>query len=385
MAVLSLMALGVAMVASASPSVADRIGVGDYYFIKKHIIFLLPSLIALISLSMFSSRAIWRVASLILIGAAVMTVMVLIFGDEVKGAKRWIEVFGFTLQPSEFIKPSFAVVAAWLIASHKGAIHRNENTKSPLDFKSKLKPVFYGYHVTVALYGLLIMLLLMQPDLGMTVVITCVFAVQIFLAGLRFRYLAFLLGLGAGGLGMAYLSFHHVRSRIDRFLYPETGDSYQVEHSLDAIRQGGLIGAGPGQGVAKASIPDAHADFIFSVLVEEMGVIFALIMIGLFLFIVLRGFKRLKENQDVFCVLAAGGLLAMFGTQSLIHIGSSVNLLPPKGMTLPFISYGGSSMLSMSIAMGMVLALTRQRRRGSIARSSLSMRRVNPSQGQGGN
>ena len=383
-AILSLMVFGVALVASASPAVAERIGVGGYHFLHKHLIFLLPSFLLVIGVSMLTPRVIWRMASVILLAGVAMMFMVIFFGQEVKGAQRWIEIFGFTLQPSEFVKPSFAVVAAWLIASHRGsasALQEPQKQSSPL--KNPFKPVFYSFHVSFGLYVFLLSLLLAQPDIGMTVVLTLVFGVQIFLAGLRFRYLAIMIALGAVGLSIAYVSFEHVQSRVDRFFYPKSGDNYQVEHALEAIRQGGLIGAGPGQGVEKNSIPDAHADFIFPVLVEEMGVVFALLTLGLFLFIILRGFKRLRETHDIFCLLAAGGLLAMFGFQSLIHIGSSLNILPAKGMTLPFLSYGGSSLLSMALSMGMVLALTRQRRRGSIARSSMTMRRTVSTQEEG--
>lgn len=357
--ILALMVLGIALVASASPAVADRISAPGYHFLQKHLIFLMPCFFTLIFVSMLGPRIIWRMASGILILSIIMMSAVLLTGEQVKGAQRWIEIFGFTIQPSEFAKPSFAVIAAWLMASHK---------------TGELK-IFYGYHVTVALYLFIIALLLSQPDLGMTVLITLIFAVQIFLAGLRFRYMAMMFALGAFGFGIACVSLEHVKSRVGRFFNPQSGDNYQVEHALEAIRKGGFIGAGPGQGVAKNSIPDAHADFIFPVLVEEMGVLLALLTLGLFLFIILRGFKRLRETQDIFCLLAAGGMLAMFGFQSLIHIGSSLNILPAKGMTLPFLSYGGSSLLSMSLSMGMVLALTRARRRDSIARSSMTMRR----------
>ncbi|MFP4097434.1 MAG: FtsW/RodA/SpoVE family cell cycle protein [Alphaproteobacteria bacterium] len=378
-AILSLMILGVALVASASPAVAERIGAGGLHFLQKHLVFFVPSVFVVLGVSMFSPRIIWRAASILLLVMVVMLFFVLFAGSEIKGARRWIEIFGFSLQPSEFVKPSFTIVAARLISSHKGvskALHEPSEKKRLL--KNTLRPVFYSYHVAVMLYLFLITLLLAQPDLGMSVVLTLVFAVQIFLAGLRFRYLAILLTLGLVGLAIAYVSLSHVQSRVDRFFSPESGDNYQVENALDAIRQGGLLGAGPGQGVEKNTIPDAHADFIFPVLVEEMGVIISLLVLGLFLFVILRGFKRLRETQDIFCLLAAGGLLAMFGFQSLIHFGSSLNILPAKGMTLPFLSYGGSSLLSMALSMGMVLALTRQRRRDSIARSSMTMRRARP-------
>ncbi len=314
---------------------------------------------------MLQPRMVWRTSSIIFLFTCLLMLCVLIFGAEVKGARRWITIAGFSLQPSEFLKPSFAVVAAWIIALHKRTAD-----------KSKTASAFQGYHIAISLYVVAIILLLMQPDLGMTVVLTLVFAVQIFIAGLRFRFLAILMGVGAAGLAGAYATFGHVQSRIDRFFSPDTGDTFQVDKSLDAIRAGGFVGVGPGQGNEKTGLPDAHADFIFSVLAEEMGLIFSAALIGIFLFIILRGFKRLQDTQDLFSVLAAGGLLAMFGFQSLIHIGSAINILPAKGMTLPFISYGGSSMLSMALSFGIILALTRQKTRGSIAKTSVTMRRA---------
>ena len=374
--ILALLVFGIALVATSSPAVAQKIGASDYHFIKKHIIFLLPTLFLIVGGSMLSPRYVWRFASLVLLGGCIMMVLVLFFGAEEKGARRWIRVLGFSLQPSEFVKPAFVVVAAWLIALQKKSIQK-VNSYQP---DAKKDGTFPGYYIAVGLYFVLLALLIMQPDLGMSIVLTTVFAVQIFIAGLRFRYMAVLFAIGSAGLVAAYLSLHHVRSRMDRFFNPDSGDNYQVEASLAAIKKGGIAGVGPGQGVEKMNLPDAHADFTFSVLVEEGGVAFASILIALFLFILLRGFKRLQDTHDVFSVLAAGGLLAMFSIQSLIHMGSSVNLLPAKGMTLPFVSYGGSSMISMGIAMGMVLALTRQKGRTSIARSSITMRR-NPSKG----
>ena len=371
--ILALLVFGVALVTTASPAIAQKIGVADYHFVRKHIIFLLPTLFLIIGGSMLSPRYVWRLASLMLLGGVIMMALVLFFGAEEKGARRWITVLGFSLQPSEFMKPAFIVVAAWLMTLQKKSLQLADSYTT---HEGQSENTFPGFQIAVGLYFVLLAMLIMQPDLGMSIVLTCVFAVQIFLAGLRFRYLAVLLALGAGGLTMAYFSLHHVRSRMDRFFNPDSGDNYQVEKSLDAIKHGGITGVGPGQGVEKTQLPDAHTDFTFSVLAEEGGIIFVLVLMSLFLFILLRGFKRLQETHDVFSVLAAAGLLAMFGFQSLIHMGSSVNLIPAKGMTLPFISYGGSSMLSMGITMGMVLALTRQSVKSSIARSSITMRRA---------
>ncbi len=370
--VLALLVFGVAMVATASPSVAQRIGAPDYHFIVKHIIFLIPTIFIIIGGSMLSPRYVWRFASLVLFGGAILLLLVFFIGNEEKGARRWISIMGFSLQPSEFIKPAFIIVAAWLISLQEKSRRKVVAIKS----ENKKGVIFNGYYVAVGLYLFFLTLLILQPDLGMSVVLTSVFAVQIFLAGSRFRYMAALLAAGSIGLSAAYFSLHHVRSRVDRFFDPSSGDNYQVEHSLAAIKKGGIIGAGIGQGVEKNSLPDAHADFTFSVLVEEGGLLFSFILMGLFLYILLRGFKRLQNNHDVFSVLAAGGLLSMFGIQSLVHMGSSLNILPAKGMTLPFISYGGSSLLSMGIAMGAVLALTRQRSKSSISRTSITMRRV---------
>ena len=283
-------------------------------------------------------------------------------GTEIKGARRWLHVFGFSLQPSEFIKPAFAVVSAWLISLQKPTWHkiggqRPERNKHGLYTAGEGGG---GYYVVIAIYGLIISLLMMQPDFGMSFVVTCMFASQIFLAGLRLRYLAAILSVGGAAVAGAYLFFPHVKSRFDRFLDPSSGDTYQVDQSLAAFRHGGLIGTGPGQGTVKMNLPDAHADFIFSVAGEEFGFIFIFIIISLFLFIILRGFNRLSKNGDMFSILAVGSLLTMFGLQALIHMGSSVNLLPAKGMTLPFISYGGSSLLSLGISMGVILALTRR-------------------------
>jgi cell division protein FtsW len=300
--------------------------------------------------SLLSPRNIWRLASVVILASIVAMFLVMIVGVEIKGAQRWIQLLGFSLQPSEFLKVSFAVVSAWLMA------------------KKKENPSFPGNHIAAGVFLFVISLILLQPDLGMTTVVAAIYGIQIFLAGFPLWLVGGLGFLAAGGLVLAYFIFDHVQSRIDRFLNPESGDSYQVQKSLEAFQNGGLMGTGPGQGTVKLGLPDAHADFIFSVAGEEMGLIFTLFLVAVFAFILLRGFNRITEDDDMFTVLAVGGLLGMFGFQSLIHMGSALHLLPAKGMTLPFISYGGSSILAVSYAMGMVLALTRRRARTSIAK-----------------
>lgn len=351
-----LMVFGVFLVAAASPPVALRIGLDQYHFLIRHIIVLLPASVLMLGLSLLDVRQVWRLAAVMLAASILALVYVLIFGMEIKGAQRWIHLPGFSLQPSEFAKPSFIVVAAWFIA------------------RKKDRPEFPGAKIAAGVYGILATLFVLQPDMGMTFIITACFAAIIFLAGLPLRIVAILFVVAVGAVFLAYFSFSHVQSRVDRFLDPASGDTYQIEKSLEAFRHGGVFGTGPGQGTVKLNIPDAHADFIFSVAGEELGLFFVVILITLYGCILVRGFNRIMDSDNMFVILATGGLLAMFGLQALIHMGSALHLLPTKGMTLPLISYGGSSLLSMSMAMGMVLALTRRQARSGIARSGLSVR-----------
>ncbi len=352
---LTLIIIGIGMVASASPAVAVRIGASPTHFIIRHIMFAIPATMIMIMVSLLDHRLIRRLGSILFIFSIVMMVMVLIAGVEIKGAHRWVSLFGFSLQPSEFAKPSFALMTAWLIA------HQKQHANIP------------GYWISAGLYLLTLTLLLLQPDFGMTVVLTCMFISQAFLAGLPFRYLILIGLVGIVGIFCAYFIFEHVQSRIDRFINPDGGggDTYQIDRSLEAFANGGFLGTGAGQGTVKNTIPDAHADFIFSVFAEELGLFSTLALIGLYGFILLRGFSRIMESQDLFVILAAGGILCMFAMQSFVHMGSSLHILPTKGMTLPFISYGGSSILAMGFSMGVVLGLTRREIRQTIARRGL--------------
>jgi len=333
-AVLVLAFCGVIMVTTASPPVAERIGYDSFHFITRHLIFLGPSLLILLGMSLLSPRWVWRIASIVLLGSIAAMILVLFVGVEVKGAQRWLHIFGFSLQPSEFIKPSFAVVAAWFMSRQKD------------------NPAFPGNMISAGLFGIVIILLLLQPDFGMTVLVSCIYGAQVFLAGLPLWMMAIMGAAAIAGLFGVYFTLDHVKSRIDRFLDPDSGDTYQVDKALEAFREGGVIGSGPGQGTVKLSLPDAHADFIFAVGAEEMGLFFAVFLVGLFAFILLRGFNRIIDSDNMFIVLATGGLLVMFGLQAFIHMGSNVSLLPAKGMTLPFISYGGSSLLAIGFTMG---------------------------------
>ena len=336
-----LIAFGVFMVAAASPPVAERLNESSFYFLKKHLIFLVPSLALMFGFSFCSKKVIRRLGILGFFGAVGLLVVTLFMGVELNGAKRWLSIAGFSLQSSEFIKPTFALFAAWLFAGQ----HSDEQ--------------FPGYAISSVLCGVIVLLLLAQPDLGMTIVVVGVWAAQFFMAGLPLSIVAGLILVAVVGLFFVYLTFPHVTSRIDRFLDPSSGDTYQVDRSIEAFQNGGLLGTGPGQGEVKLILPDAHADFIFAISGEELGVIMTSFLVFLYLFIIIRGFKRLHYSDNLFEMLAVGGLLIQFGGQAFIHMGSSLSLLPAKGMTLPFVSYGGSSLIAMGIGMGIVLGLTR--------------------------
>jgi len=349
-----LLAFGIALVVTASPSVAVRINLEHTHFIVRHTAVAVLSLFIMLGVSMLDHRNIRRLGTLVCAGGIFLMMIIPFVGMDIKGAQRWIHLPGFSLQPSEFVKPAFAIVAAWLMS-----------------YQKKL-PGFPGYILCASLFLLVLSLLMIQPDFGMTMVVILMFASQIFLAGLPFRYLTVFIVIAAISVVCVYYTFDHVQSRIDRFINPESGDTFQIDKSLEAFANGGLFGQGPGQGTVKNTIPDAHADFIFSVAGEELGLLFTIVIVGLYAYILLRGFNRLMESNELFVVLAVGGILSMFGLQALVHMGSSLHLLPTKGMTLPFISYGGSSTLSMGFAMGVVLGLTRRDVRTSIARGGLT-------------
>lgn len=353
-AIISLAVFGMALVATASPPVAVRIGLDHSYFTIRHILLVIPSLVIMIGVSVLDARNIRRLGTIVLGFSMICMMLIPFIGMDIKGAQRWIHLPGLSLQPSELMKPAFAIVAAWLIAHHQA------NKKFP------------GNFLSAGLFFLLIILLMIQPDFGMTIVLTCMFAAMIFVAGLPFRYLAIFGLIGILGVSLVYVSFDHVQSRIDRFLNPESGDTYQVDKSLEAFAGGGFIGMGPGQGVIKNTIPDAHADFIFSVAGEELGLLFTIIIVALYAFILMRGYNRLMESNDMFVVLAVCGILAMIGLQAIVHMGSSLHLLPTKGMTLPFISYGGSSTLAIGFSCGVILGLTRRQTRGSITKTGFN-------------
>ena len=343
LAILLLLALGFLLMLAASMPVAERLGLDNFHFVKRQLAFLAISFGAMITISIMSEQNARRLSLLLLPAAFALLVLTLTIGPEIKGANRWLQIGNFTLQPSEFLKPAFVVASAWLLA---GSF---EDHKFP------------GRQIAVALFVVVIVALLLQPDVGQSVLISGVFLGQLLLAGLPIGWLV-LLGLGSvAALAVAYTAIPHVQRRIDIFFDPASGDTYQIDTALNAFRTGGWFGTGPGEGLVKRVLPDAHTDYIFAVAGEEFGALACLVILGLFAVIVIRGLARLLDEEDVFTLLAVSGLLSLFGLQALINMGVNLGVLPSKGMTLPFISYGGSSLLALAITMGLVLALTRRK------------------------
>jgi cell division protein FtsW len=338
-----LMGFGVVLSMAASPAVAERLGYAPLHFAERHLVTVPVALAILFGVSLLTPRSVRRLAFIGFALATALLALTFVIGVEIKGARRWIYLPGLSLQPSEFVKPTFAIVAAWLFA------------------QQKLQPRFPGHLISVALFLLLVLMLVKQPDLGMAVVVGLVWLAQLFMAGLRLYWVAAGTIAAAGGLVGAYMWLPHVTSRVNRFLDPAAGDSYQVNRSIEAFVNGGLWGRGPGEGKIKDVLPDAHADFVFAVAGEEFGVIVCIMLVGIFAFVVLRGFSRLLQEGNLFVLLSATGLLIQFGLQAVINMASTLHLIPTKGMTLPFLSYGGSSMLAPALGMGMMLALTRRR------------------------
>lgn len=341
-----LIGFGYVMMLAASPAVAERIGESRDMLILKQVTFLAFAAVIVVVVSLLSPRNIRRIAVAGCAIAFILTVATLAVGVEIKGARRWIALPGLSIQPSEFLKPCFAVLAAWLIAEGR----RTQRFPGTL--------IAFGLFVPIGL------VLKAQPDIGMLTVVTAVFLSQLFVAGMNLFFVGIgVLAMAGGGVG-AYFLFPHVQSRVQRFLDPAVGDHYQVTTALQAFGNGGLFGRGPGEGRVKDILPDAHADFVFAVTGEEFGALVCLVILGVFAFIVTRCLLKLREENDLFTVLAASGLVTSFGLQAFVNMASTLHLIPTKGMTLPFISYGGSSVFAVALGMGMLLALTRRRNHG---------------------
>ncbi|MFM8748386.1 MAG: FtsW/RodA/SpoVE family cell cycle protein [Aestuariivirga sp.] len=352
-AVLLLMASGVLVSMAASPPVAERIGADTFHFIKGQLFYLGLAVPLLVGLSFMTPRPARRAGLVVFFGALALMVAALFYGPEIKGAHRWIDIGPVTLQPSELAKPAFVIVAAWFLAEHVR------------------RPEMPGHLVAFLLAGAFLGLLVMQPDFGQTALVLLTFGSMLLIYGISWFSVAGLAALSATGLFLAYELVPHVRSRIDRFMSPDKGDTFQVDTAMQAFKNGGLMGTGPGGGEAKLVLPDAHTDFSFAVVGEEFGLIACILLLSLFAFVVIKILARAKQEPDPFAALALSGLGMIFGFQAIINMGVNTALLPAKGMTLPFISYGGSSLVGMAFGMGLVLALGRKRY-GSVAAAPLN-------------
>ena len=341
-AVLILMLSGMLLSFAASPPVAERIGYDSFHFIKRHAFFLVPALGMLIATSFLTPTLVRRAALGLFAVSVVMLLATLFLGMEAKGSRRWLVIAGFTIQPSEFIKPAFVVITAWLFA---------ENAR---------RPDIPGNLFSIILVGIVCALLIAQPDFGQTILVAFVWGAMFFLAGMSWIWIILLGVIGLGGITAAYLFFPHVAGRMDRFITGE-GDNFQVDTGLQAIVHGGWFGQGPGEGTVKRILPDGHSDFPFAVAAEEFGILLAIGLVLVFGFIVIRTLRHALRAQDAYVRLATAGLVILFAMQSMIHLSVNLKLIPAKGMTLPFISYGGSSLIASAITMGFIIALTRQR------------------------
>lgn len=342
--VLTLMGWGLVMMLSATPAVAHRLHLSTFYFVKRAILFSAPSLLLMVLISMLRVYHVKRLALGLFVLFYILLLMVPFLGETIKGAKRWISCgLGFSLQPSELIKPSLTILVAWMFSLHSYQGLRMS-----------------GSRMAWGLYGLVMVPVCIQPDLGMGILISSSFLTQAFLAGLSIRYL--LLGClgGCFSLWLAYMFVPHVHDRVQRFLDPGANDCYQIQKSLEGFMQGGFWGQGPGEGLVKYHLPDAHADFVFSVMGEEFGLIACILVSFIFLMISMKGFISAFKTKSLFVLYAASGLLVQLGLQALINMASTLNLIPTKGMALPFISYGGSSCLSLAMTIGFLLSLLRE-------------------------
>ncbi len=347
--VLALFAVGLLLGLAASPPLAARNGFSAFHYVERQAVFGGAALVAMLLTSMMSPTLVRRLAVLGFVAAFVALALLPFLGTDFgKGAMRWYSLGFASVQPSEFLKPGFVVVAAWMLAA-------SQQINGP-------PGTLWSFVLCAVIVGLLVM----QPDFGQAALVLFGWGVMYFIAGAPMLLLVVMAGVVVFGGTLAYSNSEHFARRIDGFLSAELDPTTQLGYATNAIREGGLFGVGVGEGQVKWSLPDAHTDFIVAVAAEEYGLILVLIIIVLYAGIVVRSLYRLMRERDPFVRLAGIGLVAMFGVQAMINMGVAVRLLPAKGMTLPFVSYGGSSLIAGGIAIGMLLAFTRTRPQGEI-------------------
>ncbi len=336
-----IMMIGAVLIIAAGPPAAMRLRIAEeFHFPIRQFVFLAPAIFLIIGVSLLPPLLARRLGVLTFVGALFLMLFALIAAGEINGSKRWLDLGVFALQPSEFAKPGFVIAAAWMLA--EGA----------------RDPKFPGGAVAMGLYAIFALLLLLQPDFGQWALITAVWAVMFFIAGWSWLWIALLAAVGVVALSAGYFFSSHVAARIDGFLKPDAQETYQVDRALETIANGGLIGRGDALQV-KTSLPDAHTDFIFAVAGEEFGFVLCALIIVLFAIFVARTMSLAATLRSMFARCAVAGLGAIIGFQAIINIGVSLRALPAKGMTLPFISYGGSSLLATGLTVGLIIALTR--------------------------
>lgn len=339
-----LIAAGLILSMGASPAASMRLEYSNpFNFLYKHAFFAVLGLGSAIVISIMGPTFARRLGLVALVSSIILMAALPVIGYEVKGATRWFRMGPFGLQPSEFAKPAFIVFAAWMFAM------------------KKRDPKLPAVGIVFATYVLLIIMLIQQPDFGQSFLLTLSFAAVFFFAGVSLGWVFIMMGLSVFGAVAAYFALPHVQDRVTRFLNPESSDTYQTDKALEAIANGGLLGRGPGEGTVKHSVPDIHTDFIFAATVEEFGFLISLVLIAMLSGFVLRSFRNALKLNDYFSQLAVAGLSTMVGMQIVINLFVNLNMAPPKGMTLPFISYGGSSMLALCFTAGLILAFTRHR------------------------
>ncbi len=347
--VLILFGIGMLLGFAASPPLAARNGFDAFHYVERQAVFGVTALVAMLVVSMLSPHTVRRLAVLGFLVSYVALFLLPFFGTDFgKGAVRWYSLGFASVQPSEFLKPAFVVVTAWLVAA-------SQEINGPP-----------GRAWSFALTVSIVLMLALQPDFGQAALVLFGWGVIYFVAGAPLVILGAIAGAVVIAGSVAYSSSEHFARRIDGFLAPEVDPTTQLGFATNAIREGGFLGVGVGEGQVKWSLPDAHTDFIIAVAAEEYGLVLVLVLIALYAAVVIRAFSRLMRERDPFIRLAGSGLAAMFGVQAMINMGVAVRLLPAKGMTLPFVSYGGSSIIATGIAMGMLLAFTRTRPQGEI-------------------
>jgi cell division protein FtsW len=350
-ALLALMLGGIVLSLAASPPVASRLGLEPFYFVSRHVLYLIPALAVLLATSFLPPRHIRRLALIVFVVSLLLIAATLHFGAEVKGARRWIVLAGINIQPSEFLKPAFVILIAWLFG------------------ESARRPEMPANTFALGLLGAAVTGLVLQPDFGQTMLVALVWSALFFLAGMRLIWVGGIGAAAAVGLATAYMFIPHVARRIERFRDPSSGDTFNIDQAIESFQRGGWFGRGPGEGTVKRILPESHTDFVFAVAAEEFGIVLCLVLAAVFAFIVLRSLRHAMRNEDPFARFGAAGLAILFGLQSAINMAVNLHLMPAKGMTLPFISYGGSSMISLAYGMGMLIALTRERPRAELLAS----------------